>query len=201
MNEAWVESLRSEPKHVVVDRFREITASRLATLRTMDDEQLSVIGPSPIGNVSYREFMDVRLMDCWSHEQDIRRAVALPGHHTGRIVGRAMDRFASAMPFLVARRVGAPDGAVFHFDLTGDGARQIWVAMEGRRARLIDDGQASERPLRDRVTCELTMAAETWCCLALGRWSGASVRDRALVSVSGDATLGNKLIDSMTFMI
>ncbi|MGD9794815.1 MAG: maleylpyruvate isomerase family mycothiol-dependent enzyme [Acidimicrobiia bacterium] len=196
MNEAWVESLRSLPKADVIDRFRSITRRRLATLEQMSESDLDRVGPSPIGNVAYREFMDVRLMDCWVHEQDIRRALSMPGHHSGRIAERAIDRFVGAMGFIAARRASASDGDVVAFDLTGDGGRRFTVVVEGRRARAsgpLPDGQTA--------TVGLQMAAETFCCLALGRWAGPDVRARSLVAMSGDQALGVRMVDAMAFMI
>lgn len=196
LNEAWVESLRLLPKAEVIERFRAITQRRLAALEQMSEADLDRVGPSPIGDVAYREFMDIRLMDCWVHEQDIRRALAMPGHHTGRITERAIDRFVGAMGFVAARKAGASDGSVLAFELTGDGARRFTVVVDGRRARVggpLADGQDA--------TVSLVMAAETFCCLSLGRWAGPDVRAAGLVTMLGDRALGERMVDAMTFMI
>ena len=75
-----------------------MTDGRVATLAAMSEEEMDTVGWSPVGEVPYRQFMRVRLFDCWMHEQDIRRAVGKPGHLEGP-VDRQLD---------IARRTGPP---------------------------------------------------------------------------------------------
>jgi len=193
MNEVLVEARRRISHAELLDEFRQITSRRLAQLMAMSDESLSAVGPSPIGPVPYRESMDVRLMDCWVHEQDIRRAVGRPGHREGPIVERSLDRFTSAMPFVVGKKAGAPSGCTVVFDLTGPAARTIAVEVDGR-ARLT--ASVPETP-----TVRLVMDTETWWCLDLGRWSPASVLADGLVRIDGDMALGTRVVMELAFMI
>ncbi len=118
-NEGWVASLRSSQGPEVLAAFREVTALRLTQLREWPASRFEEVGPSPVGMVPYREFMNVRVMDCWVHEQDMRVATARPGHRQGPAATLAIGRLASAMPFIVGKKAKAPDGSAVRFELTG----------------------------------------------------------------------------------
>src|SRR3546814_15576711 len=59
--------------------------------------------------------LTLRVMDTWSHEQDIRRALGRPGHLTGPVVAEALRYWAQFLPFVVGKRAGAPDGSTVVF--------------------------------------------------------------------------------------
>jgi uncharacterized protein (TIGR03083 family) len=196
MNEAWVESLRPLTNPQLLARFREITATRLEQLRNAPPERFDEIGPTPVGQAPYREFMNVRAMDCWVHEQDIRRAIGRPGHQTSALADHAISRFITAMPFVVGKKAGAPDGSCVEFVLTGPVTRSFAVEVVDGRARL-----APDLPASGTATSTITMDAETWWTLALGRRSPADALSGGLVDLAGDVDLGRRVVDSLAFMI
>jgi len=110
-NEAWVSSRRHVPGFGLLAEFVEVTSQRLAELRSWPAERFEQLGPSPLGTVNYREFMNVRVLDCWVHEQDIRVATGRPGGRAGAPAETAIARIASAMGFVVGKRAQAPEGA------------------------------------------------------------------------------------------
>jgi uncharacterized protein (TIGR03083 family) len=83
-NEAWVAARRGRPGAEVVAELREVAASRVATLRAMSEDDWNREGWTPAGTDTFGRFMQIRVMDCWVHEQDIREAVDRPGHISGR---------------------------------------------------------------------------------------------------------------------
>ncbi len=84
INEAWVGARRPVPGDEMLAEFVETTAtSRGLRPCAMSPEEFDVIGPSPIGQVPYREFMETRVIDSWAHEQDVRRALGRPGGRNG----------------------------------------------------------------------------------------------------------------------
>lgn len=192
-NEAWVASMRALPPGEVLARFRAVTARRLEQLRAGGPELFDALGPSPVGRVPYREFMAVRVMDHWVHEQDIRRAVGRPGHRSGPVVEHALARFEPAMAFVVGKKAAAPDGTSVRFDLGGEAPRTIDVVVRDGRAVL------AEAPSSPTVTLRLDV--ETWWCLALGRRDGPDARTTGAVVVEGDIALGERIVDNLTFMI
>ena len=67
LNEAWVAARRARPGAEVLAEFRDVTGRRLEELAAFGPERFEEVGPSPVGQVPYREFMAVRVMDCWVH--------------------------------------------------------------------------------------------------------------------------------------
>jgi len=193
-NEGWVDSLRSHTGPEVLAVFRDVTSRRLAQLRSWPSSRFDESGPSPVGEVPYREFMRVRVMDCWVHEQDIRVATARPGHHHGPAATLAIDRLASAMPFIVGKKAGAPDGSSVRFELTGSEPRRFDVVVRGGRAAV--DQVAGSGP-----TAELRMDLEVFWRLGCGRATGEAARGAGLVELRGDTELAERVVDSMAFMI
>jgi uncharacterized protein (TIGR03083 family) len=188
-----VASLRPCSAVEVLATFRTLAAERLDQLRSYPVERFDEEGPSPVGRVPYRDFMAVRAMDTWVHEQDIRRAVGRPGHRSGPVVEVALQRFAAAMPFVVGKGAAAPDGSSVLFRLHGDSARDLALAVTDGRARLV--GAPPAQP-----TVTLAMTTETWWCLGLGRWDGERARAEGLV-IEGDRALGERIVDRLAFMI
>jgi uncharacterized protein (TIGR03083 family) len=193
-NEAWVAPRRSLPGPVVLEEFRNVTARRLADLRSFPANRFDEIGPSPVGNVAYREFMNVRVMDSWVHEQDIRVATGRPGHDSGPAAELSLDRLCSAMPFVVGKQAGAPEGACVQFELRGTVPRRIDVVVQGGRAKAVPrfDG---------RPTVVLDMDIEVFWRLACGRVDGQAAHVAGLVEVGGDTELAFRVLDTMAFMI
>ncbi len=194
MNEAWVAARRGRPGAEVLAEFKAVTARRLAEMEAFTDEQWNQEMPGPTGIVPYSEFMNIRVMDSWVHDQDIRRAVGKPGNITGPVADHSLARYEPAMGFVVGKKAGAAEGQSVVFDLTGDQARTIAVKVVEGRAQV--SGDAPEEP-----TVELTMDAETWWCLSLGRWDGESVLADDKVAIDGDEDLGRAVITNMAFMI
>ncbi len=193
-NEGWVAALRWHSGPQVLAEFRDVTARRLAELRSWPTARFDEVGPSPLGMVPYREFMNVRVMDCWVHEQDIRVATARPGHREGPAAGLAIGRLASAMPFIVGRQAKAPDGSSVRFAWTEGDPGHLDVVVSGGRAAMAD-------ALEGEPTTELRMDLEVFWRLACGRVTGEAARAAGLLEIRGDEELGRRVADSMAFMI
>ena len=102
---------------------------------------------SPEGEVPYRDFLASRVLECWAHEQDVRRALGRPGGRNGMGELTALDRCERTMPYVVGRRVAPPDGTTVRFVVTGVLGRQVTVAVDGRRATaLAGRGRRGRRP-------------------------------------------------------
>ena len=115
-NEVWVDFLRPRSGVEVLEAFREVTAARLQRLRGMSADDFSEPTQTPVGPGTIRDFMVIRIFDCWVHEQDVRRAVGRPGHLEGPVVVHSMDRMARAMPFVVGKKAAVPDGTTVVFE-------------------------------------------------------------------------------------
>lgn len=188
MMEVPVEARRATPAAEVMAEFVDVTNRRLAVLAAMSDEQWSTPGWSPVGEVPYATFMEVRVFDCWMHDQDIRRAVGRPG---GINVGAevSLGRIELGLGFIVGKRAEAPDGTSVVFEVTGPYPRTYAVVVDGR-AGLTDD-------IPDDPTVRITTDLEVFTALGGGRWSGERAMDTGRVTVAGDSDLAQRILSGM----
>jgi uncharacterized protein (TIGR03083 family) len=194
-NEGWVEARRPLPGDQVLAEFVEVTGRRLESLRAMSSKDFDVVGPSALGPVPYREFMDQRVMDTWAHEQDVRRALGRPGGRNGPGEAVSIDRCFRAMPFVVGKRVAPPGGTTVRFDVHGDLGRRVLVGMEGARAAFVT------RAPDEAPSVVLEMDQATFWRLGFGRVGSDEALGSAAVRVGGDSALGRRVVDAMGFMI
>jgi len=78
-NEVVVDYRRSWPGQKVLDEFQELTGQRLELLKGLTDEQFAAETQTPIGQGTVTEFVRIRIFDAWVHQQDMRRALNMPG--------------------------------------------------------------------------------------------------------------------------
>ena len=195
VNEAWVAARRDTPGADVLDEFVDVTGRRLAILGDLAEPSWAEIGWSPIGQVPYRDFMAIRVFDCYIHEQDIRRAVGAPGHLDGSLADYAVERVVQALPFVLGKKVAPADGTVVTWEVARGGAaspRAATVAVQGGRGTMLD--AAASAP---GETVRLRMDIETFLKLGCGRGDP----ERVNVEVKGDRGLAGVIVQSMAFMI
>jgi uncharacterized protein (TIGR03083 family) len=195
LNETWVAARRPVPGDQVLAEFVETTDRRLESLRAMSPEKFDVIGPSPIGQVPYREFMETRVIDSWAHEQDVRRALGRPGGRNGPGEATSLQRCLRAMPFVVGKRVAPPEGTTVRFDVAGELGAEELVGMDGGRASIVAS-TSSESP-----TVILAMDQDTFWRLGFGRVGSEEALASGSVTLDGDVALGRRVLDAMGFMI
>ena len=192
-NEVVVDWRRSWAGAQVLSDFRAKTARRVAILRGMSDADFAVEMQTPVGPGPVSEFISIRIMDAWVHEQDIRRALNRPGGMDGAAAAHALGRIIRAMPYVAARRAQAPDGATAVFDITGPAGRVMPIGVDGGRGRELP--QAPDNP-----TVRITLDAETFGCLGCGRWDPDAVLRAGKVAIEGDVALGESIVRQMNIM-
>lgn len=193
LNEAWVESFRSTPPEQVLAEFRRITNQRLGELEALSPEEWDRIGPTPVGQAPYRRFMEIRVFDCWEHEQDIRRTTDRPGHFTGPVAAHSVQQVTDALGYIVGKKAAVADNTTVVFDITGPLPMLLPVFVDGR-ARVLD-----HEPSHRDVTIHLD--TETYNALGCGRWSGHDAIEQGRVTFTGDADLGRRVVENMAFTI
>lgn len=190
-NEVWVRELDGRSPAEVLAMFRDVTSRRLAALRDMSRTEWDAESFTPAGQDTYGRFMQIRVFDCWFHEQDIREAVSRPGHVDGVAVDVTLDELTTAMGFVVGKRAGVPQGESVTFELTGSGARTIHVEV-GERAAVVE---SLETPAS--VTIRLPVLQFTRLCG--GRTAVEPVRE--LIDVVGDIELGERVLANLAYTV
>ena len=192
-NEVWVDHLRSVPVADVHALFRDYTAQRRAALNAVSDDEWNAETFTPAGKDTYGRFMQIRVFDCWLHEQDIRDAVGVPGHEVGLAVSVTLDEMTTAMGFVVGKKAKVETGESVTFALTdgGETVREIHVEVD-ERAGVVDE-------LDGLATTTLTMPIGVMTRLCAGRVDLDDVRDQ--VSASGDAAVGDRVLANLNYTI
>jgi uncharacterized protein (TIGR03083 family) len=194
VNEAWVAVRRPLEGAAVRDEFVEVTGTRLGQLESQTEDEWAVVGWSPVGQVPYAVFMEVRAFDSWVHEQDARRALDRPGGSGNLASAISLGRVESAMPFVVGKKADCADGTAVRFEISGPGddARAFTVAVEDARARTVDDGVTP--------TVTLSLASLDFLRLGCGRATAAQVEEAGGIAIEGDAAVGHQVLAAMNFM-
>ncbi len=192
-NEAWVEYRRGSPTEEVLAEFCSVVDARRAALAEMTQADFEAETWTPIGQATYARFMQIRIFDCWMHEQDAREAVGRPGAQDGAPARQALAEIVNALGFVVGKRAGMSDGSSVRFVLTGPVQRTIDVAVEGR-ARVVD-------ALATEPTVTLTTDSLMLCRLAGGRTDPGAALAAGRVRLEGDAELGDRLARNLAFVM
>lgn len=195
LNEKFVQEARSLAVEDAFADFREAISGRTAQLAEMSAAEHEAETDSPVGRVPYRRFMGVRVFDCWVHEDDIRHALGM-SHHLGSGPGRyAVEEIVRALPRIVGKKAGAPDGARVRFRVKGDPETELSLSTD-----VIVAGRAGLADVDDsaRTTVELVFDTPTFVRAATGRVTAEPDNG---VEISGDEDLGRRILESMAFTI
>ncbi len=197
-NEIVVDFRRPWAGAQALSDFRAKTARRVEFLSRQSDDDFSAEMQTPVGPAPMSEFISIRIMDAWVHEQDIRRALGRPGHYDSPAAAHALNRVIRAMPFVAARRAQAPDGATVALNISGPAGRVIAIGVAvtpdgSRRGRELDHAP-------DNPTVSISLDAETFGCIGCGRWDPDEALQSGKVSIVGDTTLGESIVRQMNIM-
>jgi uncharacterized protein (TIGR03083 family) len=190
-NEAWVISLRNRSHADLLADFRAVTAKRLASLTAMSADEFYAPSWTPAGDATYGRWMEIRVFDCWMHEQDIRAAVGLPGNEAGLAAEQSLAEVIGALGYIVGKRGRAPDGSSVLIKLTGPIERELHVVTSGR-AKVVD-------ALDGDPTATIELSSSLFMRLAGGREDAEAALGR--IRLGGDASLARQLATSLAFTI
>ncbi|MGH8985253.1 MAG: maleylpyruvate isomerase family mycothiol-dependent enzyme [Acidimicrobiia bacterium] len=189
-NEAAVDLRRSRSGPEVLDEFRKVAAERIAALRAMTDDDFAAESWTPAGPGTVRDLIPFRIFDSWAHEQDMRRALGMPGDLEGPAAELSLGRVTGALPFVVGKKVKPGDGTTVVFAWDG---RTTRIGMDGGRAKPLDTAPANP-------TVRLTMGVDTLVRLSMGRGDPAEILASGAVTVTGDEALGRRIVQEMNFL-
>ncbi|MFF7726070.1 maleylpyruvate isomerase family mycothiol-dependent enzyme [Streptomyces sp. NPDC008001] len=172
--------MTSELELVVIRRSRQLRNESRGP-------QTAIRWPLGSGNEQPLErALVVRAFDVWTHEQDLRRALGMPGNLDSPAAVISRDFLLGALPKVVAKDAGAPPGSAVAFDVHGplEFLRTVRVDPQGRGKI---DSSVSLGP-----TVTLAMDWETYARLACGRVQPEAALER--IKVEGDRELAGAIL-------
>lgn len=192
-NERWIETRRSWSGADALAEFVTVTGARLAQLRALDNAGFAADSWTPMGPGTVAQLLGFRIFDSWVHLQDMREAIDRPGD-----LDSGAARFSTAMmldvlPYVVGKKVGAPDGSTVVLELTGPIASTTAVGVVDGRARRLDTPPAA-------LAVTVTLASDTYARLACGRLDPDEALVVGAVAIDGDAELGGALVRQLNYM-
>jgi len=191
-NECDVELRRALTGAEVLGEFDALVDLRRSPLQAGGDEFYARPMVTPTGPGDMASFLDIRVLDNWMHEQDIRRALGRSGHLSCAAAGHTVDRLCRTIPIVVGKRAQTPEGGAVAIEITGGVARSLIAEVQGGRAAVVASPTAP--PL-----ATVTMDTETFVILAGGRRPYADVADG--VQLSGDTSLAERVVTNFNMMI
>jgi uncharacterized protein (TIGR03083 family) len=176
----------------VLAEWNEITALRLQALRSANTDYFVQEVMTPAGPGTMADFLHLRVLDCWTHEQDMRRALALPGHQSGPSAEHTIDRLIRTLPIVIGKRAGTPEGECVVIRITGHVSRLIALTVTDGRAQISNEEPPSSM-------CDISMNSDVFLQLATGRAEYEELANE--IKVSGDTTHANRVLTQFTMMI
>ena len=192
MNEHHVDLRRSWPGTRVLEEFREVSRLRMQQLRGADEAYFATPEMTPTGPGTVGDFLHIRVMDIWVHEQDMRRVLGRPGNTDSAEAGHSIDRLIRTVPIVVGKRAATPEGGCVVIRITGPVERTIVTTVTDGRARMGGDPPAD--PL-----CTVDMDSDVFLQLATGRGEPATLA--AQCRVGGDTALAQRMLANFCMMI
>lgn len=181
---AGVEALRGVPVEQLRADLSDLVARRAQTLDELPDPQAPAVNTPAGVEWTWEVALRNRVIDLWSHEQDIRRATGLPGGLDSLGAQVTVATFAAALPYVLGRGAQAPAGSVVRWIVTGPVPLDTTVGVG-------DDGRA--RPSDAAPAATLRMDTETFAILGAGRRGPGELE----VGVDGDRELGARVLGAM----
>ena len=192
MNEHEVDSRRTKSGAEVLLEFDQVMAIRRSELESAPVEYFTKETLTPMGKNTMAEFLHIRVMDCWVHEQDIRRALNIAGNQNSASAELTVDRLCRTLPIVVGKRAATPEGSSVIVHITEPIVREIAITVVNGRATVV--AQLSNPPV-----IELFFDSNTFVELATGR--ATANETRAKWKVKGDTDLGERVVGSINMMI
>jgi len=190
-NQVDVDSRKDKKISLLTDELVDVVRARGTALATGFDAGDQV--DTPIGPGTVEQLLEMRILDCWVHEQDIRRAVGRRGNLNGDVAIHTYGQMSKIMPYVVGKKCGASDGDSVLFRINGEHSWEIPIIMESRRAHEVTS--LSDPSVTIELDCEMFQ------CLCAGRVNSDLAIRSGDVDISGDTTLGTMVVSEMNYMI
>lgn len=192
VNETWVEALSGLGPDDMVQRYRDVIAGRMQSLRSMSAEGYEAQVLTPVGFAPFWRSLQIRVFDCWMHEQDVRESLIRPGNESGLCAEAAVDEVERSIGFLIGKKADAPAGSTVTIELTGPVYRKIHVEVLDRAEQV--DG------LEGPPTSRIVLTSSLFMRLIGGRTDALASRLGAL-EFGGDLGLARQIVGNLSFTL
>jgi uncharacterized protein (TIGR03083 family) len=191
-NEDDVDVRRSLSGTQVLAEWNELTELRLQALRSANADYFTQEVMTPAGPGTMADFLLLRVLDCWTHEQDMRRALALPGHQSGPSAEHTIDRLIRTLPIVIGKRAQTPEGQCVVIRITGHVSRLIALPVIDGRTQIHNEEPTSS-------LCDISMDSDVFLQLATGRAEYEELSSD--IHISGDFDHAERILTQFTMMI
>jgi uncharacterized protein (TIGR03083 family) len=191
LNQTWIEAARRISPRLLCELLAftgEATWRYLASLDPLAVEaRVSWVGPDPVPN-----WLDVarEYTERWTHQQQIRDAVGVPGLKEPAFLGSVLATFVHALPRAFTG-VSAPAGTAVEVAVGGPGGG-CWVLTRTPDGWHLAAGTAAEPVARAELDAETA-----WRLWTKGIGPAAA---EAGVSISGDRALGHRVLEAVAII-
>lgn len=185
--EQGVVARRESTPDELINEIRGCTTARHTRLLADPPTDPAAPAPGLFGAIGWstRTLLRNRPLDVWMHEQDVRRALALPGGMDSLAARHSADYLAESLGYVLAKKLGAEPGTTVLLEVEGHQPVAAGVGEEGR-GRLLDQVPASP-------TVAVRTDRESFVLLAGGRRRP----DAGRVEVIGDESLGQRVLEHL----
>ena len=191
-NENEIDVRRSQSGAQVLEEWNSVSSNRITQLRAADDAYFETPMMLPTGPGTLGDFLSIRILDCWVHEQDMRRATGIAGNEGGPAAEHTIDRLIRTLPIVVGKRAATPEGASVVIAITGSVQRNIPITVINGRATIVTAPPAD-------VLCTVQLDSNAFTALATGRQTADQLANR--LHISGDNDLGQRVVTQLNMMI
>ncbi len=159
---------------------------RLAQLGDLDQDPATTVTGTLGTQVPLARFVPIRVLDLWTHEQDLRQAVGRPGGLDGAPARLSRDTMVGFLPHVVSE-VGPPAGTAIALEVTGPLAVGVTVSVGA------DGTPAPVEHLDGPATATVRTDSWTFMRLTAGRVHPTA----ADVEVDGDRDLAARVLEEL----
>ena len=190
MNENEVDARRALKGAEILAEWDDLITMRVQTLRDADEAYFAQPARTPTGPGTLADFLNLRILDCWLHEQDMRRATGHADNLSGAAAEHTVDLLVRTIPLVVGKRAATPEGKAVAINITGGVERHLICEVQNGRAAIVSE------PSAPPVTT-IGLTTEDFVVLAAGRRSS----DQIKATTTGDQELAQRVLSKFNMMI
>ncbi|QIK75080.1 maleylpyruvate isomerase family mycothiol-dependent enzyme [Nocardioides piscis] len=185
--EQGVVARRDQTPDELINEIRTSAGARHTELLADPPTDPDAPAPGLFGAIGWstRTLLRNRPLDVWMHEQDLRRALGMPGGIDTPAAAHVVDYLSESLGYVLVRRVKAAPGTTAVLEVEGHPPVAALVNADGR-GELLDEVPTDP-------TVGLRTDRESFIMLAGGRRQPAAGR----VELFGDEVLGQRLVQQL----